>query len=142
MLSLLAAAYRAKPCFPLFRSVSYLYFAAASFNEIRQRLFAKADDGKDWAWAGFLGADDDLLSGAVGEAVARVDRAQADPDEGVAGFESWVTSTIRPRNLAGLGERADHLLGCDLDLLVARSSLVGLSRAAMIDSLPRLRGQF
>jgi len=56
------------------------------------------------------------------------------------GFAGWVADTIASRNVAGLADpRRRNLYPVDLDVLVARSQLLGLSEAEVRRALPRLR---
>jgi len=55
-------------------------------------------------------------------------------------FATWLARAIRPRNLVGLGESPAQLYGIDLDVLIARSGLLGMTRDEMRVLLPRLRG--
>jgi hypothetical protein len=55
-------------------------------------------------------------------------------------FVSWIVEAIADRNIAGLGD-PDHrnLYPVDLDLLVERADLLGLTPQEMRAQLPRLR---
>ena len=53
---LLAAAYRLMPAMDRFAAAAMVYFAAASFDELRQRLADPPSEG--CCWEGFLGAGD------------------------------------------------------------------------------------
>jgi len=56
-------------------------------------------------------------------------------------FSRWVAERIAPRNIAGFAEPAAHnLYPVDLDVLVDRHALLGLSREEIIAALPALRG--
>jgi hypothetical protein len=62
------------------------------------------------------------------------------PDERAA-FAAWMASAIAPRNVVGLADPARrNLYPVDLDTLIDRHALLGLSRGELVDSLPRLRG--
>ncbi len=139
--SLFGAARRARCRFPLFRSLSFLYFAAASFSEIKQRLLRNRAEGDSWAWEGFLGAEDREIATFFRQAPARVESAlRACSEAGEKKFHDWTSHVIRGRNLIGVGERSDHLYGVELDLIVERSELLGLTRGEVESRLPRLRG--
>ena len=137
--ALLEAAYLARRDFEVFRDLSFLYFAAVSFEEIRQRLF---DDQTDQAaWSAFLGATDSVWQTRVKAARGVVATALADgSDYGRRRFHRWVMDAISERNMIGLGQRSSHLYGVDLDSLVESSGLLGLTTAEMEHLLPRLRG--
>ena len=137
--ALLEAAYLARRDFEVFRDLSFLYFAAVSFEEIRQRLF---DDQTDQAaWSAFLGATDSEWQTRVKAARGVVATALADGSGcGRRRFHRWVMDAISERNMIGLGQRSSHLYGVDLDSLVESSGLLGLTTAEMEHLLPRLRG--
>jgi FADH2 O2-dependent halogenase len=125
---------RSRRSFETFRSTSFLYFAAASFNELRQRLVPYRGAEQSWAWDGFLGAAHSGLRDLLLEAEKRLDGC-------AAAYGSWVQAAIEPYNLIGIGERSDHLYGVDLDCVVDRCDFLGLGREEMVALLPRLRGQ-
>jgi FADH2 O2-dependent halogenase len=127
---LVAGAYEAMDHFDLFAAQALIYFAAVSFAEARQRL-AEADP-----WSGFLGVGDPVLGPLPGESLRRLRRG---PKPGA--FERWVAEAIAPRNIAGFANPAAHnLYPVDLDALVDRHALLGLSREEIIAALPLLRG--
>jgi FADH2 O2-dependent halogenase len=127
-----ALAYAARRDFAAFTAVTFLYFATVSFEEVRQRLLSAPPGG--WAWSGFLGAGDAALEALYAEAAPRL-------REDGAGFARWVAERIAPRNLVGLADpRRHNLYPADLEVLVERSSLLGLDREQMRAALPRLRG--
>ncbi len=129
--ALLASAYRRFEDFGAFTSVALVYFAAASFNEVRQRLLPPPEGLPSWAWDGFLGARDPLL-----QRLAR-DAATAGPDSSRS-----IRDAIAPRNVAGLADPARHnLYPVDLDELVRYAGLLGMTAAEMTAALPRLRGR-
>jgi FADH2 O2-dependent halogenase len=128
-----ALAYAARGDMRAFTAVALLYFAAVSFEEVRQRLLPPPG-GRAWCWQGFLGGGNPAMEGLFAEAGARL---AADP----AGFPAWVEGRIAPRNVVGLGDpRRRNLYPVDLDVLVAAAPLLGMSAAEMRASLPRLRG--
>ena len=139
--ALLEAAYAARHDFAVFRDVTFLYFACVSFEEIRQRLFAGADDHESPAWRGFLGAGELDWTALFCQARAQVVSVLANrSDHERCRFSRWVADGIRRWNLIGLGECPTHLYGVDLELLLERSALLGLTAAQMEALLPRLRG--
>ena len=135
---LVAGAYVAMSRFDLFAAQAMIYFATVSFAEVKQRLIG--DD--DVAWDGFLGVGDPVLEALPGEALRRL-RSLSEGDEGERQlFVEWVTKSIAPRNVAGLADPARrNLYPLDLDVLVERHALLGLSREEIIAALPGLRGQ-
>lgn len=139
---LINAAYQGLADFDLFTSVAHLYFAAASFAEVGQRLSGE----EDLAWEGFLGCDDPILAAAFEHAPRRLRRARessgARNRRAREEFSDWIRQTIAPRNIAGLADPSRrNLYPVDLDLLVERHSLLGLSRAEVQAALPKLRGE-
>lgn len=137
-----AGAYEAMSHFDLFTAQAMLYFGAVSFAELRQRLVPE----EAAAWSGFLGVGDPVLDPLPRESLHRLramTRRQGDagaPDERAA-FGRWMASAIAPRNVVGLADPARHdLYPVDLDTLIERHALLGLSRDELLASLPRLRG--
>ncbi|HEX7978685.1 MAG TPA: hypothetical protein VF461_08785, partial [Gemmatimonadaceae bacterium] len=56
-------------------------------------------------------------------------------------FAEWMAGAIAPRNVAGLADQSRHnLYPVDLDLLVERHELLGMTRERLVESLPVLRG--
>ena len=56
-------------------------------------------------------------------------------------FSTWVTQSIAARNVAGLSDPARYnLYPVDLDVLVERHALLDMSRDALLEALPKLRG--
>jgi hypothetical protein len=56
-------------------------------------------------------------------------------------FVKWVRRAIGPRNVCGLANpAAHHHYPVDLDLLVARHAVLGMSRESLVNALPLLRG--
>ena len=137
-----AGAYEAMAHFDLFAAQAMLYFGAVSFSEVRQRLMP--DDSA--AWSGFLGVGDPVLGGIPRESLERLRRITHSRGlEGSAGerteFSEWMAHAIAPRNAVGLADRARrNLYPVDLDTLIDRHALLGLSRDEMEQALPRLRG--
>ena len=127
---LVAGAYEAMDHFDLFAAQALIYFATVSFAEVRQRL-VEGDP-----WSGFLGVGDPVLGTLPRESLRRLRRA---PKRGT--FARWVAERIAPRNIAGFADPAAHnLYPVDLDVLVNRHELLGLSREQIVAALPALRG--
>ncbi|MEM7052903.1 MAG: FAD-dependent oxidoreductase [Acidobacteriota bacterium] len=125
--SLIAGAWRVMGDFSAFAAYSQLYFAAASFGEVERRL----DPDHEWAWKGFLGSDDEIVTAAL-EAASKV------PSEDLAG---WVSKAIAPRNIAGLADpRRRNLYPVDFAPLIANSHLLGRTAEEMKAAIPRLLG--
>jgi FADH2 O2-dependent halogenase len=139
---LVAGAYEAMAHFDLFAAHAMLYFATVSFAELRQRL---VPDGAT-PWDGFLGVGDPVLEPLAGEALGRLrritgGRGDASTAAERAEFAAWVAGEIAPRNVAGLADPARHgLYPVDLDVLLERYALLGLTRDELVAALPRLRG--
>lgn len=135
---LLAGAWRAMPDPELFAAWTFLYFAAASFEEARQRLA-----GPDAVPGAFLGAGDRVMTSAVAAARGALDRLDPSrrpltPADRHA-FATLVAESIAPRNVAGLADPARrNLYPVDLEALVAAAGLLGLAPAEMRAALPRL----
>jgi FADH2 O2-dependent halogenase len=138
---LLYGAHLARPDFSVYVAHSQLYFALVSFEEVRQRLF----DGPNGETSGrrFLGGGDEWAERLLSEAVARLEEwsAKGRSSSGAEDFERWVSEAIASRNIAGLADRARrNLYPVDLDVLIERAGLIGLSSDEMRQALPRLRG--
>jgi FADH2 O2-dependent halogenase len=137
-----AGAYEAMAHFDLFAAQAMLYFAAVSFAEVSQRVAAD----EEVAWKGFLGGGDPGLEPSPRESLGRLRRiTHGHSDAGTANerraFVDWITKAIAPRNVAGLADPARrNLYPVDLDVLVDRHALLGMTRVQMIDALPALRG--
>lgn len=135
--ALIAGAYAAMRQFELTAAHAMIYFAAVSWAEIRQRLLP----GDAAAWEGFLGAGDPALARLPGEAQARLSAIDAADRESRNDFAEWVRTSIEPRNLVGLVDRARrNLYPADLDVVIARRSLLGMTLEQMQAALPALRG--
>ena len=129
---LVAGAYEAMSSFELFAAQAMLYFAAVSYSEVKQRM-TPSDDA---AWSGFLGVGDPVLEPLPREALRRL-------REGVdaRSFTGWVATAIAPRNIAGLADESRHnLYPLDLDVLIERHALLGMTKEQVLDALPALRG--
>jgi len=141
---MIAGAYEAMAHFELFASQAMIYFATVSFAEVRQRLVA--DGAEHPAWAGFLGVGDEICDPLPRAGLRRLLRiTHGEGHEGTAtereSFAAWVRRSIEPRNVAGLADPSRHnLYAIDLDLLVDRHALLGLTRDQLVAGLPALRG--
>ena len=139
---MVAAAYEAMAHFDLFAAHAMLYFATVSFAEVKQRL-APSDNV---AWSGFLGVGDAVLEPLPRESLWRL--REITRREGEVGSEEerrryveWATAAIALRNVAGLADpERGNLYPVDLDVLIERHSLLGMSRDQLVDALPALRG--
>ena len=140
--ALVAGAYEAMAHFDLFVAQAMLYFAAVSFAEVGQRL--TGDD--DVAWSGFLGVGDPVLNSLPRQSLARLrDITQRRRETGTADrrrqFADSIATAIEPRNIAGLSDpQRRNLYPVDLDVLVERHALLGMSREEVLGALPALRG--
>ena len=135
--ALVAGSYLAMARFELFAAHAMIYFAAVSFAEVRQRVVQRDDETN--AWSGFLGVRDPLLSGLPRASLRRLRRARTSADR--QAFVKWVSRAIAPRNVCGFANPAAHnLYPVDLDLLVQRHAVLGLSRDSLVSALPALRG--
>lgn len=139
---MVAGAYEAMAHFDLLAAHAMIYFATASFTEVRQRLAPQTAN----AWSGFLGVGDSVLEPLPGQALRRL--SQLTQRKGHAGsraereeFAAWVRRAIAPRNIAGLGNAAcKNLYPVDFDALVEQHALLGMNREQLINALPALRG--
>ena len=127
---LVAGAYASMGDFDRFAAGSLYYFAAASFAEASQRLLPGPEDG--WPSTGFLGSTDPVTRERLDSVLA----ALPEP-----GYEEEIRSLIAPRNLAGLADpERNRLYPVDLEPLVERADLLGLTREEVRREIPRLRG--
>ncbi len=146
MEQLLIGAWAAMGDFELFVQQSFLYFAAVSYAEAAQRLDPEPREGLPPAWQGFLGSGDPRLRTAFAEARQRVKRLMESEEGAVSGeerrrFANWIAQTIAPWNVAGLADpRQRNLYGVDLDILVERSELLGMTPDQIREAIPLLRG--
>jgi FADH2 O2-dependent halogenase len=137
-----AGAYDAMSHFDLFASQAMLYFGTVSFAEASQRLVP--DDQA--AWKGFLGVGDPILHPVARESLARLreitkGRGEQGHSADRASFVEWLSKAIEPRNVAGLAHpNRKNLYPVDFDALIEQHALLGLSREALIEALPALRG--
>ena len=139
---MVAAAYEAMAHFDLFAAHTMIYFAIVSFTEVRQRLVR--DDSA--AWGGFLGAGEPVSGPLPGESLRRLrsitgGRGATGSDDDRRRYAEWVSGSIAPRNVVGLADPTrNNLYPVDLDVLIDRHELLGLSREQMVERLPALRG--
>jgi FADH2 O2-dependent halogenase len=139
-----AGAYEAMAHFDLFAAHAMLYFATVSFTEVRQRLLA--DESGSAMWSGFLGVGDPVLEGLPSMALERLRRITQ--GAGVPGnahqradYGHWMQESIASRNIGGFGEPSRrNLYPVDIDLLIDRHALLGLTRDQLVAGLPTLRG--
>ena len=130
--------------FEALRAIAALYFAAVSYQELRQRL-VDPDPARPWAWEGFLGATDAESRAFVQEGRKRVEALVQDSLRGPekadwTGLETWAGEAIAKRNVIGLVDSTrHHLYPVDLDVLLQRSSLLGLGLRQVEARLDRLR---
>ena len=141
---LVAGAYEAMAHFDLFAAHAMIYFASASYAEVRQRL--TEGDGTHHAWSGFLGVGDTVLEPLARESLTRLRRIThrggnvGTADERRA-YAAWVGEAIGQRNIGGFGDPArNNLYPVDMDLLIDRHALLGLTRGQVVAGLPALRG--
>ncbi|MGQ0649366.1 MAG: NAD(P)/FAD-dependent oxidoreductase [Gemmatimonadaceae bacterium] len=139
---LVAGAYDAMAHFDLFAAHAMVYFSTVSFAEAHQRIVSEDSA----AWDGFLGVGDPHAEPVMAESLHRIRRITGGC--GLTGsaddrrrYGEWVASAIAPRNVAGLANpQRHHLYPVDLDLLIDRHELLGLSRDQLVAALPALRG--
>jgi FADH2 O2-dependent halogenase len=132
---LVAGAYQAMARFDLFAAQAMIYFAAVSFAEVRQRIHP----AETAAWSGFLGVGDPRLGPLPRASLRRLWRIRTAGDR--QEFIRWVRRSIAPRNVCDFANPAAHnLYPVDLDHLVTRHTVLGLSRSALVSALPALRG--
>jgi FADH2 O2-dependent halogenase len=139
---MVAGAYESMAHFDLFAAQAMLYFGTVSFAEVSQRLTGD----ESVAWKGFLGVGDAVLGPLPRRSLERL-RAitHGAGDVGTAeerrSFVDWIARSIEPRNVAGLADNTRrNLYPIDVDLLLERHALLGMSRDRMLEALPALRG--
>jgi len=133
---LVAGAYEAMAHFEVFAAQALIYFAAVSFAEARQRLAHQSAEAA--AWTGFLGIGDPLLGPLPRASFRRLGRIRTREDRRL--FVQWVRRSIAPRNVCGFGDpEYQNLYPVDLDALVNRHAVLGMSRATLVNALPALR---
>lgn len=136
---LLTGAYTALRDFDLFAAYSFLYFAAASFTEARQRLLP---EGASWAWEGFLGSTDPPLGAALDAALALLRQMPDKPSDPMRErFGEEIRRAIAPRNVAGLAVPGRRVYPVDLEPLIRNAHLLGLTPEEVRREVPRLRGE-
>jgi len=141
---IVAGAYEAMAHFDLFAAHAMIYFAAVSYAEVTQRLAPSG--AHHHAWSGFLGVGDPMLEPLPHESLARlraITRGEASPGsaEQRADYARWVERSIAPRNIGGFADPARrNLYPVDLDVLVQRHALLGMTREQIVEGLPALRG--
>lgn len=133
---LLVAAYRSMPDMDRFAAPAMVYFAAASFDELRQRLLDPPAEG--WCWEGFLGAAD-----GRSRLFEELD-ARSAAGGGEVPLAKWVGPAIEHWNLIGLLDpRRCNAYPVDLKDMERRSAQVaaglGLDAAELRRRWPRLR---
>jgi hypothetical protein len=127
------AASDAETRFDRFVAQTFLYFAAASFSEARQRLVPERAPPGGWAWSGFLGATD--------RRIASWPRATAREDDAPSVSLAQTLALIDPRNVAGLGDPAfGRRVPVDLAPLVRGARKLGLSQREARRRAQYLRG--
>jgi FADH2 O2-dependent halogenase len=150
--TLVAGAYESMAQFDLFAAQAMLYFASVSFAEVGQRIAPE----ESVAWRGFLGVGDPVLEPLAAESLRRLtemtrgwgdaamrgcETAAVIPRDECRAFAEWMAKAIASRNVAGLADPSRHnLYPVDLDLLVERHGLLGMTRERLVESLPALRG--
>ena len=135
---LLVAAYRTMPAMDRFAAAAMVYFAAASFDELRQRLLDAPPEG--WCWQAFLGAADGRRG--LFEDLERRSAASAASLGGPA-LEEWVAGAIERWNLIGLADPSRrNAYPVDLEDMERRAVQVaaglGLDAAELRRRWPRL----
>ena len=141
---MVAGAYEAMAHFDLFAAHAMIYFATVSFAEVRQRLLA--DDATHPAWSGFLGVGDPVLEWLPRASLRWLRSITRGRGEGGTGhqrrsYSCWVEQAIAARNIGGFGEPSRrNLYPVDLDLLIDRHVLLGMTRDQVVAGLPALRG--
>ena len=134
---LLVAAYRLMPELSRFAAAAMAYFAAASFDELRQRLLDAPSEG--WCWQGFLGA----LDGRA-RLFQELDERSAPGANGTLG--EWIGGVIDRWNLIGLLDpNRRNAYPVDLEDMERRTAEVaaglGLDAAELQRRWPRLRSR-
>ena len=141
---LVAGAYEAMTHFDLFAAHAMIYFATVSYSEVMQRLAPAG--ANHHAWSGFLGVGDPALEPLPRESLRRLeDITRGDARSGSeaqrADYVRWVQRCIAPRNIGGFADPArNNLYPVDLDVLLERYVLLGMTRDQVLAALPLLRG--
>ncbi len=142
---LIEGAFLAMDHFSLFAAQSYLYFSTVSFQELQQRLQVGGANSESSAWQGFLGAGDDDIERLFVESNSRLKALkgveEATDTTEAESFERWIREKIGCRNVIGLSDpNRDNLYPVDIDLLISRAELLGLTRDEMQAKVHLLRG--
>ena len=133
---LVAGAYAAMAHFDVFVAQAMIYFAAVSFAEARQRLAHQ--DSETAAWTGFLGVGDPQLGPLPRASVRRLGGLRTREDRRL--FIRWVRRAIAPRNVCGFADPDyRNLYPVDVEELVRRHAVLGMTRDAVVNALPALR---
>jgi FADH2 O2-dependent halogenase len=146
MTRLLEGAWLAMDDFELFTAQSFLYFATVSYQEAEERLYPEGRGGEPPAWRGFLGAGDASLEAVFRESLQRLTRLSSGQTRRPTvterrAFVAWITGAVRERNVAGLADPARrNLYPVDLDLMVERAGLLGMTEAELRSKLHLLWG--
>jgi hypothetical protein len=139
---MVAGAYEAMAHFDLFAAHAMLYFATVSYSEMRQRLVEE----DDVSWRGFLGVGDPVLEPLARESLRRLrgitrSTGRTGSEMERQRYVDWAAESIAGRNVAGLSDPSRHnLYPVDLDVLIDRHALLGMTRDQLVDALPALRG--
>ncbi|MCY3966762.1 MAG: tryptophan 7-halogenase [Acidobacteria bacterium] len=134
---LLVAAYRLMNDFEGFTAAAMAYFAAASFDELRQRLLDPPEGG--WCWLGFLGADEEVRRRLFEE----LDERSADPVT-AGGLAGRIGPAIESRNLIGLDDPSRrNVYPVDLTDMARRQDRIAARLGVELEEVrrrwPRLR---
>jgi hypothetical protein len=130
--------------FELFAAHAMIYFATVSFSEVRQRIALR--DADSAAWAGFLGVGDQLLERLPRASLRRLrritkGRRRTGSIAERQDYARWVRESIAARNIGGFAEPSRrNLYPVDLDVLIERHDLLGMTRDDVLAGLPLLRG--
>ena len=139
---MIAGAYEAMAHFDLFAAHAMLYFATVSYAEVQQRVAEDEEAG----WRGFLGVGDPVLEPLPAESLRRlseITRSRGEPGSAAERdrYVAWVPRAIASRNVAGLADASrNNLYPVDLDRLIDRHALLGMTRDQLVVALPALRG--
>jgi FADH2 O2-dependent halogenase len=127
---LIASLYANMDNFPLFVSLTLLYFAAASFSETARRL------GKPHLAGSFLLCEDPVFGPACVRLLDRAMRPLTEQES--AALTSDILETIKPFNVMGLDRRERrNWYPVDADDLMNASSKLGASRDEVLELLQR-----
>lgn len=127
---LIASLYANMSNFPVFVSLTLLYFAAASFSETVRRL------GKPHLGSSFLLCEDAVFGPACVRLLQRARRSLTEQE--AAELTSDILEAIEPFNVAGLGRRERrNWYPVDADDLVNAAGKLGASRGEVFALLQR-----